>query len=185
MSRFYDFFEATIWGCRLMILVAVVASLLVAVCSLVLATSEVSHLVGAMVGYFKHHPIAGPSSPGAILTTMVRSIDGYLLSAIMVIFAFGLYELFIGKIDIAEHSEVAERLLLIRNLDDLKDRLAKMVVLMLVIEFFQHALEIPVHGMIDLLYLAVGIVLVGATLFLVGRMSHHGDPKPPSNTTGD
>jgi uncharacterized membrane protein YqhA len=170
-----------------MILVAVIASILVALCSLVLATSEVAHLMKAMWSYIAEHPVDGPASPGSILTTMVRSIDGYLLSAIMIIFAFGLYELFIGKIDIAEHSEVAERLLLIRNLDDLKDRLAKMVVLMLVIEFFQHALEIPIHGMVDLLYLAIGIVLVGATLFLVGRMSKHEDHKaqPSSPSTSD
>jgi hypothetical protein len=49
----------------------------------------------------------------------------------MLIFALGLYELFVSRIEIAEGSEFAERRLLIRSLDDLKDHLAKVVLLKL------------------------------------------------------
>ena len=78
----------------------------------------------------------GSLSEGTIVAHVVEVVDGYLLAAIMLIFALGLYELFVSRIEIAEGSEFAERLLLIRSLDDLKDRLAKVVLLILVVKFF-------------------------------------------------
>jgi uncharacterized membrane protein YqhA len=77
-----------------------------------------------------------------------------------------LYELFISKIDAIEASPVATRLLLIRSLDDLKDRLAKVVFLILIVRYFQYALDATIDAPIDLLYLAIGIALVAVSLYL-------------------
>jgi uncharacterized membrane protein YqhA len=74
--------------------------------------------------------------------------------------------LFINKIDIAEGSEFAKRLLLFHSLDDLKDRLAKVVLLILVVKFFQQALAQKYQNPQDLLYLAVGTLLVAVALRL-------------------
>ncbi|MDQ2686429.1 MAG: YqhA family protein [Armatimonadota bacterium] len=46
----------------------------------------------------------------AVVASIVVDVVA-LLTAIMLIFALGLYELFIGKIEAAENSEVAARLL--------------------------------------------------------------------------
>lgn len=185
MNQFYSAFERFIWAFRLIILVAVVSSLVVAVCAVIVATTEVGHLLhGLAIFLFPQSP-ADKESAGNVLTPMVRSIDSYLLAAIMLVFSFGLYELFIGKIEIAEQSPVADRLLLIRSLDDLKDRLAKMVVLMLVIEYFQHALATPVRSMQDLLILAVGIMLLGGTLYLISRMQEHGGRPDARSESGE
>jgi len=56
--------------------------------------------------------------------------------------------------------------LIIRSVDDLKERLGRVVLLALVIEFFQQSLRLDYQRPIDLLYMAVGIVLVGAALYL-------------------
>jgi uncharacterized membrane protein YqhA len=103
------------------------------------------------------------------LADIVGIIDGYLIAAILFIFALGLYELFVNKIDVIEGSELGSRLLLIRNLDDLKDRLANMIVVILIVKFFQQALGLKYATPLDLLALAVGIVLLGAALYLTGR----------------
>lgn len=100
---------------------------------------------------------------------MVIVVDGYLLAVALLIFALGLYELFVNKIEIAEGSAFAERLLLIRTFDDLKDRLAKVVLLMLVVKFFQQALQTKYASALDLLYLALGILLVAGALWLSHR----------------
>ena len=96
----------------------------------------------------------------------MKAIDGYLLAAILLIFALGLYELFISKIDIARDSDAGPSLLQIRSVDDLKDRIAKVVLLVLVIEFFQHALRVKYERPLDLLHLGVGLLFVAAALFL-------------------
>ena len=91
----------------------------------------------------------------------------------VLIFALGLYELFISRIDVAEGSEFAARLLLIRNLDDLKDRLAKVVLLILVVKFFEYALALHVERSLDLLWLGLGIALVATAVLLShGKPSH-------------
>jgi uncharacterized membrane protein YqhA len=97
---------------------------------------------------------------------VVEVVDGYLLAAIMLIFALGLYELFVSRIEIAEGSEFAERLLLIRSLDDLKDRLAKVVLLILVVKFFEYAIALRIDRALDLLWLGLSIALVSAALVL-------------------
>jgi len=83
----------------------------------------------------------------------------------MVIFALGLYELFVGPIKAAE-SPTGARLLEIRDLDELKNRLAKVIILLLVVEFFQQALRLTFATPLDLLYLAIGILLIGGAVFL-------------------
>jgi uncharacterized membrane protein YqhA len=55
----------------------------------------------------------------------VKIVDGYLLAAIRLIFALGLYELFISPIEVANNSELVSGILLIRNLDNLKDHLVR------------------------------------------------------------
>jgi uncharacterized membrane protein YqhA len=96
---------------------------------------------------------------------VVEVVDGYLVATIMFIFSLGLYELFVSRIDAAEGSEFAQRVLLIRSLDDLKDRLAKLVLLILVVKFFEHALILKYTGPLDLLQLAGGVLLVSLALY--------------------
>ena len=61
-----------------------------------------------------------------------------------------------------------------RNLDEPKERVARLVLLVLVIEFFQHALRLQYEGPLDLLYLAGGLLLVGDGLYLTGSRAPGG-----------
>ena len=108
------------------------------------------------------------------VTAIVEAVDGHLIPAILVIFALGLYELFVSKLDPAEMSEVLPRLLLIRNLDELKDRIAGLVLLVLVIEFFQRALKLEHRNPLDLLYFATGVLLISGALYLGSRKPAEG-----------
>jgi uncharacterized membrane protein YqhA len=96
-------------------------------------------------------------------------IDGFLFATIMLIFSMGLYELFISKIAVAEDNELAQRILVIRSIDDLKDRLAKVIFLILIVKFFEYALHLTYTTPIELLQLGGGILLVAAALWLTSR----------------
>ena len=71
-----------------------------------------------------------------------------------------------GKIEAAESSELAQRLLLIESIDDLKERLAKVIFLILIVRYFEYALETPIQTATDLVSLAVGIALIALGIFL-------------------
>ena len=172
MGQVGAFFERLLWQSRLLVLVAVVASLATAVGVLFIATVDVVYLIRDIARYGG----VGGLDTAARTTLRVDAIgqivdvvDLYLLAGVMIIFALGLYELFVSRIDVAEQSEFAGRLLLIRSLDDLKDRLAKVILLMLIVKFFQYALRFKYDSPLELLYLAIGIALIGGALYLTGH----------------
>src|SRR5688572_264767 len=164
-------FESLLWSSRLVVLIAVLGSLVVALAMFYVASMDVLYLLTHLRDYgdLTMTVDARAELRGQTVAHVVEVVDGYLLAAIMLIFSLGLYELFVSRIDIAEGSEFAERLLLIRSLDDLKDRLAKVVLLILVVKFFEYALGLPIRGSLDLLYLALGIVAVAAALALSNK----------------
>lgn len=179
MNRLESSFEWILWNSRLVVLVAVLASLATTFAMFYVASVDAFELVGNVLHYAQAGHTAGAriESRTVIITHVVEVVDGYLLGAIMLIFALGLYELFISRIDIAEKSEFASRLLLIRSLDDLKDRLAKVVLLILVVKFFEYALATHISTPLDLLYLATGILFVAIALYFSHGKSHSGKDK--------
>lgn len=171
-------FEGALWSSRLIVLVAVVFGLLLALGAFYLATVDVLYFFG----YLREYADPGLSSgqreelrAGAI-TAIVKALDGYLIAAILIIFAIGLYELFISRLEAAERSESAPRLLLIRSLDELKERITSVVLVVLVIEFFQRALKLEYKSPLDLLYFATGVLLVSGALYLGTRKAPKVDP---------
>jgi uncharacterized membrane protein YqhA len=160
-------FERVLWLSRLVVVIPVVASVALACAAFYLGTVDVVSVLARLGSYAI---VAAPATARAtLLGTIIRAIDIYLLAAILLIFALGLYELFIGKIEAAERTAFAPRLLLIESVDDLKDRLAKVVLLVLIVEFLQYALGAHYTSALDLLYLAIGIALIGAALYLTSK----------------
>lgn len=172
-------FEEALWGSRLIVLVAVIFGLLLALGAFYLATVDVFYFMGYLREYADMSLGSGEREElraGAI-TAIVKAVDGYLIAAILLIFALGLYELFVSKLDPAERSETIPRLLLIRTLDELKERIASLVLLVLVIEFFQRAVKLEYTTPLDLLYFATGVLLVSGALYL-------GNKKPSKDSEG-
>ena len=181
--------ENLLWYSRLVVIVPVIGSIAMGFAAVYLATVEVLAVFTQLGGVVE---AAGNLANfdkvvNELLAAIIKAADVYLLAAILLIFGLGLYELFIDRIDPAEQSTVAPRLLLIRSLDDLKERLAKVVLLILVIEFLQYALRVPLTSALDLLYLAIGILFIGAAIYLSSRASpeHHAnedDVRPGAST---
>jgi uncharacterized membrane protein YqhA len=163
--------ERALWESRLVVLVAVVGSLCLSLATFLTATVDAFYLVGKALSY------ASPSISGEarsllqreLLTGTVGIVDGYLVATVLLVFALGLYELFVGKLEPAQESENAESVLLIRTLDDLKDRLAKVVQLVLVIEFFKQVLLLKLGSSTDLFLLAASILFVSVAIYLLTR----------------
>lgn len=154
--------ERLLWSTRLLLVVGVAGSAVLAAAVLWLATVDLARFVADAVDYTNDDG-AGRST---LIAEAVKIVDAYLLAAILLVVTFGLYELFIGRIDARSADSGAPTLLVARSLDDLKDRVAKLVVLILVIEFFQRALKAEIVGPDDLLVLAGGIALVSLALAL-------------------
>ena len=174
MKRIERGIEWALWNSRFLTLIAVIASLAGAFAMFFVASVDAVDLWGAVLRYadrgLTDAEHAGLRSE--IVARVAASIDGFLFAVVLLIFALGIYELFISKIDAAESSEVAEHVLLIRSLDDLKDRLAKVILLILIVRYFEFALHSDARGPLELLYLALGIGLIALAL----RLTSHQTP---------
>ncbi len=175
MKRLEGVFEAILWNSRFVTLVAVLASLLGAFALFYVAALDVATLFGELLHYANRSVAASEHEAVRlqIVTSVAEFVDGCLFGLVLLIFAFGIYELFIGKIDAAERSPVATRILLVNSLDDLKERLAKVIFLILVVRYFEFAVHRPVATSLDLLYLAVGIALIAVALYLTIPKAKH------------
>ncbi|MCU7890255.1 MAG: YqhA family protein [Candidatus Thiodiazotropha sp. (ex Ustalcina ferruginea)] len=160
-------FEQILWNSRLVVLAAVIASMAAAIAMFYMASVDAVYMISHLGDY------ASPSLSAAervdlrstTVTHVVEIVDGYLLATVLLIFSLGLYELFVSKIDHAEGSESASNVLMITSLDDLKSRLAKVVMMILVVRYFEFALGMDFTTPMDLLQFAAGIALLGIALY--------------------
>ncbi len=165
--------EGALWNSRLVVFAAVIASLAASLAMFYLVTVDAFYMVTHLWDYASPQLSAAQRAEirSSTITHVVEIVDGYLLATVLLIFALGLYELFISKIDQAEQAVGASRVLVIRNLDDLKARLGKVVLMILIVKFFQHAVDMSFDTALDLLKLAGGIAGIGLALYL----SHKAD----------
>ena len=173
MKRLEQFIEGFLWDSRFVVVFAVITSLVSALAMFYITTVDAVYMVSHLAEY------ASPALDTAARTELrsstiahvVEIVDGYLMGTVLLIFALGLYELFISKIDAAEKSETSSNVLMIHSLDDLKSRLAKVILMILIVKFFEHAIGMSFDGPLALLMFAGGIALIGLALYL----SHAGE----------
>ena len=161
-------FESVLWESRLLMIIAVVLSALMTLGVFFLTAIDVVQIVQSLAAYadFSLAAEARDDLRAKIITLVVKTIDTFLIAAILLIFAFGLYELFINELNMARKSEAARKLLQTHTLDELKSRVAGLLLLILVIEFFQQALRFRYNSALDIFYLAAGILLISAAFYL-------------------
>lgn len=166
-------FEKALWNSRFVVLTAVIASLITALAMFYMASVDVYYLITHLGDYLSPTLVgeARQDFRAETVTHVVEVIDGYLLATVLFIFSLGLYELFISKIEEAEDSENS-KVLAIHSLDDLKARLGRVVLMILIVNFFEHAISMDFHGPLDLLALAAGIGLIALALYFSHADDH-------------
>ena len=174
MKHLESLFEGSLWNSRFVILAAVVGSLLAGFAIFYMATVDVVYLVIHTLHYADPDMAveARKVLHDSTVTHIVEVVDGYLLATVMLIFSLGLYELFISDIDQAHGSKASSKILVINSLDDLKARLAKVIIMILIVTLFEQALNMKLTAPIDLLYLGGSIALIALALYLTHSAEH-------------
>ncbi len=164
-------FESAVWNSRFLTLTAVVFSLLGAMILFLVASMDIWHVVGLIFDLLFNH--AHPENLHEdVVAEIIGAVDLYLIAIVMLIFGFGVYELFISKIDAAEESDNATEVLKIHSLDQLKDKIAKVIIMVLVVNFFQRVLHTEYHGAQEMLYFSGSIFLLALALYYLHKGDH-------------
>jgi len=154
-----DLFERMLWGSRYVVLLAVISSIVGMLLLFLLSTVDMAHLAWDYI----QMTFMGKDIPNfhiLAVSHIITAVDDFLLATVLLIFALGMYELFIDKIKIAHGEETASNILVIDTLDDLKDRLGKVILMILIVAFFKNVLHVTFDDPLNILYMGAGILLV-------------------------
>ncbi|WP_198306188.1 YqhA family protein [Arcobacter vandammei] len=163
------FIENGLWKSRFIVILAVIFSFMGSVILFIVASIDVLNvakfvlttlLEGLHPEHFHEDIVAG----------VIAAIDLYLIAVVLLIFSFGIYELFISKIDEACSEEDCNSVLAISSLDQLKDKLAKVIIMVLVVNYFQRVLHTKYETPLELLYFALAIVALSVGLYFSGKV---------------
>jgi uncharacterized membrane protein YqhA len=164
-------FEASLWSSRFIVLLAVFFGIIGAVSLFVVASFDVYDTAKFVINTYINH-----SHPNSfhedVVGGIIGAVDLYLIGVVMLLFSFGLYELFISDIDAAKEDEKGNQILAIHSLDQLKDKISKVIVMVLVVNFFQKVGHTEYNGALDMLYFALSITAVAVGLFFLGKVGH-------------
>lgn len=165
-------FESSLWASRFMVIMAVVSGLVGAVVLFIVASYDVYETAKYVLNTYITH--AHPANfHEDVVGGIIGAVDLYLIGVVMLLFSFGLYELFISDIDAAKSDSKADKILAINSLDQLKDKISKVIVMVLVVSFFQKVGHTQYSGALDMLYFALSITAVAVGLFFLGKVGKH------------
>ena len=164
-------FEKGLWASKLVILLAVIFSIFAAFALFLIGSADLYHVVIATYKYFFMgiHP---ENFHADVVAEIIGAVDLYLIAVVLLIFGFGIYELFISDIDVAKGTG-GDKVLYVSSLDELKDKIAKVIVMVLVVSFFQRVLHTDYKGSLEMLYFAISITALSLGLYFLHKGGKH------------
>jgi uncharacterized membrane protein YqhA len=164
-SVFERVFESTLWSSRLIVLLAVIFGTISAMLLFISGSVEIITSIFHSVSFASLE-----LDYTTLLSGIIGGVDLYLIGMVLLIFSFGIYELAISKIDIARSSESFHTLLEISSLDDLKNKIIKVIIMVLIVSFFQRVLSMKFSNSMDMLFMAVSISVICIGVYYLQKL---------------
>ena len=158
--------EKILWNFRYITILAVLLSIISAFSLIVLGSWDI---IQAVIFY---NPLFDDSisNNNELLFKIISAIDLILIGIVLLIFGFGIYELFVSEIDFA-NAKFTESTLKIRDLDQLKNKIIKVIIIVLIVKFFEKVLKYSENFTtpMDLLYFGLSILSICLGYYLINR----------------
>ncbi len=159
-------FEKFLWNFRYITILAVILSILSAFTLIIIGSWDI---IEAVIFY---NPLfdTSISSNNELLFKLISAIDLFLIGIVLLIFGFGIYELFVSEIDFA-NAKFSESTLKIRDLDQLKNKIIKVIIIVLIVKFFEKVLKFSENFTtpMDILYFGLSILSICVGYYLINR----------------
>ena len=135
--RFVKNFEKILWNLRYIVILSVVLSILSSITLFVIGSWDIINSI------INQNPLFNPNinNNNDLLFNIISSIDLFLIGIVLLIFGFGVYELFINEIDFAK-GKFSDSTLKIKSLDQLKNKIIKVIIIVLIVKFFEKILKL-------------------------------------------
>ena len=166
MSMLENKFEKALWNTRFIVLIAVVLSIISSITLFLLGGWDI------MQATIFNNPLFNENinTNNDLLFKIISSIDLFLIGIVLLIFGFGVYELFISEINFAKN-KFSDSTLKINSLDQLKNKIIKVIIIVLIVKFFEKVLKLS-HNFTsphDLLLFSLSILSICIGYYLINR----------------
>ncbi|MDO5046005.1 YqhA family protein [Campylobacter sp.] len=167
---FRNFFERALLASNKFTILPVIFGLLGAIVLFIIASYDVLVIMADVWNYFFKgiHPENFHSD---VVAVIVGAIDLYLMALVLYIFSFGIYELFISEIEALKESKQS-KVLEVHSLDELKDKIGKVIIMVLIVNFFQRVLHANFTTPLEMTYLAASILALCLGLYFLHKGEH-------------
>mgnify|MGYP003635050814 FL=1 len=164
MKKIESVFENFLWNSRFLVLIPVISSLLGSLILFIVGTMDIIKVTLTSINYYLGRETQDIHD--FIVTDIILAIDIYLVAVVLLIFGTGIYRLFISPIDESEVSDIKHPFN-IQSFDELKDKIVRVVILAVIIEFFRAVVDIKFSTPLDAIYLALSVFALAASLYLM------------------
>ena len=159
-------FENALWSTRFIVLISVVLSIISSIILFLLGGWDIIQAI------IYKNPLLNNDieTNNELLFNIISSIDLFLIGIVLLIFGFGVYELFISEINFAK-DKFADSTLKINSLDQLKNKIIKVIIIVLIVKFFEKVLKLS-HNFTtpyDLILFSLSILAICIGYFLINR----------------
>ena len=170
LDRIESSFETALWKFRLIALLPVVMTAITSLTTFVLGTKETIHSLKLVLHDFgtEVFPVA------EVLGEFVGGVDLYLVGIALLIFSYGTYELLISDVSPGRKGNGTsfKGVLDVKSLDDLKEKLVKVLVVALLVVAFKSMIALPIPDRLSLLYYSITLLLLTFCAFLLSKLGH-------------
>lgn len=164
------FFENLLVKSRIVTILPVIFGLIGAFVLFFIASYDVVKVLLYVFDYF-FLPNSTIDLHEDVVGLIIGAVDLYLMALVLFIFSFGIYELFISEIEEFKQTKQS-KVLEVHSLDQLKDKLAKVIIMVLVVNFFQRVLQMQFNSILDMTYLALSILALCIGLYFLHKGGH-------------
>jgi len=162
-------FEKFLWNSRLLVLFAVIPSIFISFVLVVIGTIDIFAIAYRAFKYYAFS--SGVEVFDSIVPDIIVAIDLYLIAVVMLIFGTGLYRLFISPIEEGKKLGALHPFI-INSFDQLKDKIARVVILAVFIEVFKAVVDIKFDTPESVILLALSVLSLAGALFLMSKANH-------------
>lgn len=147
--------EKILWWSRFLVLIPV----LLALFTFILIIIGLFYKVYKLVLEFYLHGFSDK-----MLAWIISNLDISLLAVVILIFAWWIYELFVDEIDVDDQHKTEAKILMVKDLDELKEKIWKVIIILLIVWLFkQIILNVPKNNL-EILYYAIAILFMSISL---------------------
>lgn len=166
MSKLEHYFEKTLWNLRFIVVLSVILSIFASISLFVIGSWDIIDAIVFKNPLFNNEI----SNNNDLLFKIISSIDLFLIGIVLLIFGFGVYELFISEIDFAK-GKFDESTLKIKSLDQLKNKIIKVIIIVLIVKFFEKILKLTpsFSSPEDILIFSLSILAICLGYFLINK----------------